>query len=289
MMNTDKNFSIDKAYNLFIEELKKTKLSSATILAYSADIKQLLEFLNKKSLNNLFEVTSKHLINFQTKLKKKNYSLVSLVRKINAFRKFFKFCHQNNFTDHNPASGLIAPRLEKSLPRILSKMEYRALRDTCRKDPRTYALIELFLQTGLKVSEVANLTIEDIKKDKLIVKSKGLSREIPLTSSVSQALEKYLKVRPKSQSQKIFITKNGTPLLVRNMSTILMRCFREAEIQNASLNSLRHTWIVHQLANGLSLQTVSQLAGHKRVSTTAAYLPLVNKKKTLLKKQLKEL
>jgi len=98
-----------------------------------------------------------------------------------------------------------------------------------------------------------------------------------------------LSVRPTGRCQNIFITKNDTPLLVRNMTTILMRSFRETEIKNASLNSLRHTWIYHQITYGIPLQLVSQLAGHKRISTTAIYLAFIEKKASNPKTKLKEL
>jgi site-specific recombinase XerD len=280
---------IDEAYKLFKEELANKNYSSSTILAYQTDIQQLCQFLKQEGLNSMSQVTSQDIVKFQDSLNKKKYLPVSLARKLNAFRSFFNFCHRQNLMTHNPAGQIISPKFDKPAPRILSRMEYRALRDTCRNNPRTAALIEIFIQTGLKVSEVAKLKTEDVKKDRLIITSGKNQREIPLTSSAQKALEKYLKVRPNSKNPQVFITKNGTPLLIRNMSTILKRCFREAEIKNASLNSLRHTWIYHQLASGLPLQTVSQLVGHKRISSTAIYLSLIDNQKITARNQIKEL
>lgn len=285
------NLTLDKAYSLFKEELESKNLSPATILAYTTDIKQLISFLKKERVNTAGEVKTANLLAYQKHLTKKGYLPVSWARKLNAFRKFFRFFQKKELLERNPVSSLSSPKVKKSPPRILSKMEYRALRDTTRSNPRTAALIEIFLQTGLKVNEVANLSLDDIKKESLIINKKGFSeeRKIPLTPSVKKAIKEYLKVRPKSQSKKFFVTKNDTPLLIRNMSTILMRCFREAEIKNASLNSLRHTWIYHQLNSGLPLQLVSQLAGHKRVSTTGEYLNLIDKKISRATTKLKEL
>ena len=289
-MNKKESTTIEKAYNSYNKYLENKELSKATKIAYSTDIKQLYNFLQNENIANLSIIDHNHLNKFQQSLLKKGCKPVSLARKINAFRNFFNFFVKKGLIKNNPVSSITPPKFDKNPPRILSKMEYRALRDSCKNNPRTYALIELFLQTGIKVSEAANLKICDCQNSKIIIKNNsGKQREIPLSPSAKKALEKYLSVRPKGRCQNIFITKNDTPLLVRNMTTILMRSFRETEIKNASLNSLRHTWIYHQLTHGISLQSVSQLAGHKRVSTTAIYLTFIEKKSSVPKTKLKEL
>lgn len=289
-MDKKESITIEKAYGSYNKWLEDKKLSKATKIAYSTDVKQLYNFLQSENIATLSLVDHNHLNKFQQSLSKKGCKPVSLARKINAFRNFFNFFQKKGFIKNNPISSITPPKFDKNPPRILSKMEYRALRDSCKNNLRTYALIELFLQTGIKVSEAANLEICDFQNSKIIIKSdSNKQREIPLTPSAKKALDRYLSVRPKGRCQNIFITKNDTPLLVRNMTTILMRNFRETEIKNASLNSLRHTWIYHQITYGMPLQLVSQLAGHKRVSTTAIYLSLIEKKPASPKTKLKEL
>ena len=284
------NISLEKAYNSYAKWLEGKELSKTTKIAYSTDIKQLYNFLQSENITDLSLVDHNHLNKFQQSLSKKGCKPVSLARKINAFRNFFNLFLKKGYIKNNPVSSITSPKFDKNPPRILSKMEYRALRDSCKNNPRTYVLIELFLQTGIKVSEAANLKICDFQNNKIIIKSNSnKQREIPLPPSAKKALEKYLSVRPTGRCQNIFITKNDTPLLVRNMTTILMRSFRETEIKNASLNSLRHTWIYHQITYGIPLQLVSQLAGHKRISTTAIYLAFIEKKASNPKTKLKEL
>ena len=288
IMNTPTSLPIDNATANFTKALEAKKLSPATILAYITDIKQLNQFPFTQGLTQLGQITFQHLELYQKSLVKKGYLAVSVARKLNAIRAFFEFCQKERFLLQNPASSLASPKFEKETPRILSRMEYRALRDSCRSNPRTAALIEIFLQTGLKVNEVAKLTPQDIKKDRLVIRNKN-SREIPLTNACKKAIDRYLKVRPDAKVTNLFVTKNGTPLLVRNMSTILMRCFSAAEIKDASLNSLRHTWIYTQLVGGMPLQLVSQLAGHKRINTAARYLTLIEKKQLPTRNRLIEL
>lgn len=289
-MEDSEKITLVKAHNVFKEALEAKKLSPATILAYSTDIKQLIKFLGKDNISQVYQVKNQNLRDFQKFLMGKGYQAVSCARKLNAIRTFFEFLKKKGFIKNNPVIGINTPKFAKSTPRILSKMEYRALRDTCRSNARTAALIEIFLQTGLKVSEVASLQIQDINKDKLFIrKNNVVYRDIPLTPSARKAIEKYLKERPQAKINNLFVTKNGTPLLIRNMSTILMRCFAQAEIKNASLNALRHTWIYNQLLAGIPLQVVSVLAGHKRVSTAARYLYFVDKKKLPARTKLVEL
>jgi site-specific recombinase XerD len=283
-------FSLDQGFKAFENELKTKKLSPATILAYSTDIKQLVLFLSEQKVSEFSQVTPEILTKYNDYLVKKGYQPVSCARKLNALRTFFDYLVNKGILVKNLAKDIVSPKFTKEAPRILTKMEYRALRDTCRSNSRTAALIELFLQTGLKVSEVAHLTVQDVNKDKLIIKKGDLKdRDLPLTQSARKALERYLKDRPESKTDKLFVTKNGTPLLIRNMSTILMRCFEQAEIKNASLNSLRHTWIYTQLSSGVSLQIISALAGHKRISSAAKYLSLIEKKNIPARSKLVEL
>lgn len=283
--------AFDKAYNLFKEALMRKKLSASTILAYTTDLEQLCQFLKQAKIIDLAQVTQEHLANFQKKLHARGYEPISLARKLNAFRLFFDFLKEQKLINNNPLENVRSPKFLRAAPRILSPMEYRALRDICRHNPRTAALVEIFLQTGLRVSEVTNLNLADLKNNKLVIRpiKQTPQREIPLANPLKLALERYLKVRRHSECSSLFLTKRGTPLLVRNLTTIIMRCFHNAEIKDGCLNLLRHTWIYHQLLAGVPLEIVSRLAGHKRITTTVAYLNLIEKKPTIIKNKLKEL
>jgi site-specific recombinase XerD len=159
-------------------------------------------------------------------------------------------------------------------------MEYRALRDACRDDIRVHAIIELLLQTGIRIGELANLHLEDIESDKLIIRpyESHSGREVPLNKSAQQALSSYLKIRPKTRVKNVFVTKNGKAFLIRNVRTAIDRYFRLADIKNAKVNDLRHTFIAHQLQAGTPLMLISKLVGHKRLSTTEKYLKIIKKK-----------
>ena len=163
----------------------------------------------------------------------------------------------------------------------MSPLEYRALRDAAKSDTRIYSVIELFLQTGIRISEVANLRLTDVKSESLFIRPfEGRpEREIPLNKPAKTALQSYLDIRGQTQNDHVFITKTGRQLLVRNIRNSIDRYFKIAGITYAKVNDLRHTWIAHHLQNGTSLLLVSKIAGHKRLSTTERYLDLVKDQK----------
>jgi len=269
----------------FVDYLKKSDRASATILAYGKDIEQLVKFVQKRGRKTVNEIKKEDIKGFLSQLKKDDYTLKSVSRKLNSIKTFFKFLKANDFLEFNPAQEIPHPKYQTKLPKVLSKTEYRALRDTCRHDERTSAIVELFLQTGIRISELANLELSDLKDSELVIQAQGKrqSRKVPLNQAAKRALERYLKVRPKSITKKVFITKTGRPFLIRNIRTIIDRYFKLAGIPEAKVNDLRHTFIVQHLTNGVDLNIISKIVGHKRFSTTEKYLEIAKEKREIKK------
>ncbi|MCA9377108.1 tyrosine-type recombinase/integrase [Candidatus Nomurabacteria bacterium] len=280
----------------FVDELTEKGRSESTVIAYAKDIEQLLNFLSSKGTTGIDSITIDDLESFKTDLQENNYTPKSVSRKINSTRTFYKYLLESGKINDNPAEKLAHPKFDVKPPRVLSEMEYRALRDVSRVDVRLYSIVELLLQTGIRIGELANLSLEDVKESKsgiryIYIKNQGShpSRKVPLNNSAYQAIQDYLKVRPESDDDTLFITKNGRPLLVRNIRTAIDKAFEKSGIKNAKVNDLRNTFIAHHLANGVSLVTVSKLVGHKRLSTTEKYLNLIRAEKEDQEKNLKEL
>jgi site-specific recombinase XerD len=170
-------------------------------------------------------------------------------------------------------------------------LEYRALRDVVRDDIRIAAIVELILQTGMRISEVANLKMEKINDGQIVVEPYATQpqRTIPLNKPAQYALEEYIKVRPKTDSPYLFVSKNGKPLAVRNIRAAIDRYMQKAEIPQYSVNDLRTTFVVHNLKEGVDLVLLSQVVGHKRLSTTERYLDLAQVHEPGKKQSLTEL
>lgn len=259
----------------FLQNLRDKQKATATIVAYGKDIDQLVESLIAMGKTEISQVIKEDLTKFLEELQTKNFTPKTISRKINSIKTFYRFLQEEGVVSSNLASELTHPRYELKAPRILNRLEYRALRDVVRSDLRTYAIVELFLQAGLRISEVADMKLEDVKDSTLSIEN----RKVPLNPAANDALENYLKVRPeKSVNSHVFITKTGKPLLVRNIRTAIDRALKVAGIENAKVNDLRVTFIAHQLASGAPLDYISKLVGHKRISTTERYLGLVQEK-----------
>lgn len=269
--------TLEEAHKRFLLFLKDSKKATATILAYGKDIEQMADHLVKQGIKQLSEITSDSLESFKNDLLTNGYTPKSVSRKINSLKTFFRYAKGESFLDGNPSTAITHPKHQASPPRILSKVEYRALRDSCRHDYRIAAIVELMLQTGVRIGEVANLHTDDIQSDHLYIRpfeSHG-ERNVPLNKAAQEALKRYLAIRPSSKSKSLFITKTGRPLLTRNIRTAIDRYFRLAGIEKAKVNDLRHTFIAHHLASGTSPLVMSQLVGHKRLSTTEKYLQVI--------------
>lgn len=281
-MNSDKTIELSWAREQFVSYLTGAHRAHATIVAYSKDIEQLLSFLSDMGKKSVSQVEKLDLEGFLKKLSSDGYTPKSLSRKINSIKTFYRFLKNQGYITDNPAGEITHPKYDIKPPRILSKMEYRALRDACRSDIRTYAIVELFLQTGIRIGELANLTLEDIKEKELIVRplENHAQRTIPLNKAGRVAVDKWFSIRPKGEGHALFITKTGRSLLVRNIRTTIDRYFKIAGIENAKVNDLRHTFIAHHLASGTPLTMISKLVGHKRLATTEKYLDMVVEKTT---------
>ncbi len=283
------------AHQQFVGHLKGKSRASATILAYGKDIDQLVSYLSAQGKENTQDVATEDLSGFMSKLAKEGYTAKSVSRKTNSTKTFFKFLKNSGLIANDSATALEHPKFENKPPRILSKIEYRALRDAARGDLRIYAIIEILLQTGIRIGELSQLRVDDLNLNPdastlNVPPAEGtVERTIPLNRPALEAIKKYLEVRPKTTNKALFVTKTGRPLLVRNIRTAIDRYFKIGGIKEAKVNDLRHTWVAHHLASGTSLTLISRLAGHKRVSTTERYLQFIQGRTTESKVKLEEL
>lgn len=275
---SDQQFTLAQAHKKFLDHLHSKSRASATILAYGKDISQLVSFVEQEFQKvNIQEVTTDDLTKFLEKLNKNGYTPKSVSRKINSLKTFFGFLTINQIIVTNPSLTIAHPKYDVKPPRILTPLEYRALRDACRGDIRISAVVEVLLQTGIRIGELANLRLSDAKGNSLHIRPQEghPAREVPLNKAGKLALQNYLEIRPKAKTDHIFITKNGKQLLIRNIRTAIDRYFKLAGIEKAKINDLRHTFIAHHLRGGVSLSSISHFIGHKRISTTERYLKFV--------------
>lgn len=269
------------AHEKFQEFLKTKNRASATILAYGKDIDQLISFLQETNKDEVLDVTSDDIQGFLTKLQSKGYTPKSLSRKLNSTRTFYRYLKVNEYVTDDPSLLVQHPKYELNPPRVLTPLEYRALRDAASTDSRIYAIIEMLLQTGIRIGELANVRLEDAKENALHIRpfEGHEAREVPLNRRAKDALKRYLGGRVNTTDDHLFVTKTGKPFLVRNIRDAVERYFRKAGIEGAKINDLRHTFVAHHLRHGVSIVYLSKMLGHKRLSSTERYLQYIKDNK----------
>lgn len=267
---------IRHAQTEFKNHLQKSGKSLHTITSYNKHLSELVDFLIELKKEHVHLVDREDLERFIESLLKKGQSKKSVNSKTVALKSFFKFLEINEYITKNPASALKYLREEESKPRILSVVEYRALRDASREDPRYFAIIELMLQTGIKIGEVSRIRLADLKlpEAKLDVLNEKMEvcRTVPLNSPAKKALEEYLRVRPRVGTDILLVTRSGKALDPRNIRMAISRYYKKAGIVNARVHDLRHTFCAHHIKKGTSLAAVAYIAGHKNLNTTKKYL-----------------
>ena len=275
----------------FIQDLTEKGRSPSTILAYGSDLEQLAEFADSRGISRTADIKAKDLEAFRDHLLAHKYTPKSTSRKLNAVKTFFRWLKDEGYITEDNSLKVSHPKVDAPDPRFLSPIEYRSLRDMARTDSRVAAIIELILQTGMRISEVANLKFANLRKDEILVEPYATQpeRRIPLNYSAKEAIERYLRDRDDSESPYLFVSKSGKPLAIRNIRASIDRYMQRANVSDFSVNDLRNTFIVENLKRGVDLITISQAAGHKRLSTTERYLEVASVKEAGRRKRLEEL
>lgn len=275
----------------FVSYLESQDKSQYTIVAYKKDLEQFVGYLSSVEITDVRDVNKGVIEVFIQRLLTQNYTKKSASRKLNSIRTFFRYLKKESLIEQNPALDVSHPKYSQTAPRIFSKLEYRAIRDAAKDDSRTYAMIEILLQTGVRIGELTNIRIADVGEDTLTIRAagKGAGRAVPLNKAVRKAIQEYLTVRAAGDPEDyLFITRTSRPLLIRNIRQIISGCFREVGIENATINDFRNTFISHQLALGHPIDYIARVVGHRRLSSTERFL-LPTTPPSAKKEQLEEL
>lgn len=264
-------------------------LASRTRTEYLADLGQALTYLEEVlGVSRVTHVTRGHLERYLAHLDQRGLKGSTRRRKATSLRVFFRFLHQEGYLAASPAEQLVPPAKEEHQPRFLTEVEYQRLLVAARHHPRDLAILELFLQTGIRRNELATLLLNDIELPAkfprgervmgvLHVRSgKGRKeRTITLNDPACRALRAYLASRPDSDDAHLFLSKFQRGLGSWGIEDVVKKYLKLAGIANAAPHSLRHTFATQHVKRGTELSVVQAALGHENLATTSRYVGLV--------------
>ena len=278
---------------LFLEYLTvELGLSANTRQAYERDLRLFCKTLGFKNSDALVNVSREQITGYMTQLKEKGLAAATIARKLAAIKAFYRFMTAEGYMDANPAEVVEAGTKGIKLPRVLSEDEVVRLLNqpdiTTAEGFRDRTMLEVLYATGMRVSELINLTLErvDLNMKYIIAFGKGSKeRIVPLGSVAAEFLQQYLeKVRPKlthagRNTNIVFLAFGGHELTRQRFWQIIRAYGRKANINKVlTPHILRHSFATHLLDNGADLRSVQELLGHSDISTTQIYTHLTNKR-----------
>lgn len=265
---------------------------------YLNDLEDLIQFLEQLGIKVANAISLPQLERYLAELDHRGIAGSTRKRKVAAIRSFLWYLFQDGYISTDLAKRLIPPFAEAKSPRYLTKLEYERLLEASIQNPRDFALIQLLLQTGIKLSELNRLTVNDVDLPPIsqsAVKNIGdlhisggerqKTRILPLNHKVSVALAEYLKSRPETTTPSLFINRFGSSLGARGVEKIAQKYLDKAGIKNANVSSLRHTFGVHHTAQGTSLKTITNAMGYKDPRSPSKYVSLAQE---LMKNELQD-
>ena len=276
--------TLDDALAVYVDHLRVERgLSPNSRAAYHRDLIKLVDYLSARGTTEPAAVDRDHLLSFLVHLRDTGLSNRSVARHVSAVRGFFRFLLSDEFIQDDPAETLSAPSWGRRLPRTITLDEVEALiaapDTTTPRGARDRAMFEVLYASGIRVSELCALRMEDIRDGAqlLLVRGKGSrQRLVPLGSKATEALGYYLRdarsILPGARSSAVFPGPSGSPLRRQTLWKIIRRHAVVAGIEGPlSPHKLRHSFATHLLERGADLRAVQALLGHADISTTQIY------------------
>ena len=281
---------MEKYLNEFTDYLEyERNYSNNTVIAYKKNIIQLIDYLNSINIKSIKNIKYETIRNYLSYLHEKKYQAKSISRMISSMRSFFKYLKMENIIDNNPMTLISNPKLEKKLPKYLTINEIEKILSVPDMNDkigvRDAFILELLYVTGIRVSELVNIKLNDIEESQRRIKILGKGnkeRYVLYGSRCSELLKKYISVRSnflKFPSEYLLLSKTGRKINTREIRNIINRIKTKAGISiSISPHTFRHTFATHMLNEGADLRAVQELLGHENLSTTTIYTHLTNEK-----------
>lgn len=276
----------DFAY--FMDNTKHKSLN--TIQSYKRDVSQYINYLNTNGITDISKTTKTTVLTYLLNLQSQGKATSTVSRTLASLRSFYLFITQSGTKMKDPTQNLEAPHVEKKLPQILSTQEVDLLLEQpSLSDPkgiRDKAMLELLYATGIRVSELISLNINDVNLSIGFLKCKSGKKEriIPIGHIAKDALKNYIenardKLLSSPEIEILFVNRNGLSLSRQGFWKIIKQYGKQANIaSDITPHTLRHSFAAHLLENGADLKSIQEMLGHSDISSTQVYSHLMKTK-----------
>ena len=276
------------AYENYLTKVKQA--SANTIASYMRDIRQFSEWLRSTENADVVDASQVNISDYLTHLEKDGRSGATVSRNLASLKNFYSYVVSSGFLENTPVTEIRVDRGEKKLPQILTGREIELLlaQPVCvdAKGYRDKAMLEIMYATGMRVTELIELDVDDVNLELGIIKCAGSkkSRAIPLYPAALKALTAYLRdirgsMIADPDEQALFVNVGGSRMSRQGFWKILKHYQTTAHIEKEiTPHTLRHSFAVHLLENGADIGSVQELMGHSDISSTQMYTHMINQK-----------
>lgn len=278
-------------YNEYIDYLRDVKKSSGnTLEAYVRDLRKFVDFAKEENINDYGSLSVEKAIEYKTYLINLGLSPSSISRTLSALRSFYQFLMSNGVVDHNPAREIPNDKLEKKGPQILTSKEIEKLlaqpNTKENKGIRDKAMLELLYATGIKVSEMVDLNVDDVNFQLSFVRCGSGEKErfVSLYPVAARALAEYVENARKlmilhPDEKALFVNILGERMTRQGFWKVIKNYTASAKIHKViTPHTLRHSFAAHLLENGANVHDIQEILGHSDISSTMRYTKLLKSK-----------
>ncbi len=269
----------------FIDYLKETRnASESTVSSYQRDLRKLNAYLKEHGIEDVQDVTATNLNSYVLYLEKQGLSSATVSRSVASMKAFFHYACKRRQIEEDPTETIKAPHIEKKAPEVLSVTETARLLEqpsgTSPKERRDRAMLELLYATGMRVSELISVRLDDVQLalEYVVCRDADKERVIPFGAQARQALETYLQesraaLLKGQESEYLFVNCSGRPMSRQGFWKLVKSYAAKAGITtDITPHTLRHSFATHLLQNGADLKSVQEMLGHADIATTQMYL-----------------
>ena len=280
------NRDILEKYQIYLLTVKQ-KEEKTTVSSYIEDIYKYLEYMENNKIKTALDIEYQNITNYLKYLDNNNYKTSSIIRKIVSIKLFHKYLSEE-YKIKDVSSKIINPRLRRKLPNILTIEEVDNLLDIKLNTPFDYrnkAMLELMYSSGLRVSELVDLKLNNIDLDNGYVRCLGKGKKesiIPIGEIAIEYLKKYINEYRNSMkkgyyTENVFLNNHGKNITRQGFFLIIKNIAKEKNIdKNITPHMLRHSFATHLLNNGANLRTIQEMLGHSSITTTQIYTNVSN-------------